>query len=126
MSWDATLSYGRLSRNWNYTHNTNSMIEKALGSRIDGTTRPWWVPKSLPPGSKMGSGSWWQLLDGTSGAEGAILLADILYQFDEHPHMYRTLNPENGWGDFDGLRQQLREMRDASKDSPQATWSTSG
>lgn len=124
MSWDATLSYGRLSRDWNYTHNTNPMIEKALGSRIDGTTRPLWTQVSS--GSKMGSGSWWELLNGSSGVEGAVLLADILYEFDEHPDEYRTLNPQNGWGDFAGLRQQLREMRDASKDSPQATWSASG
>lgn len=118
------LQYGSLGRDWNYTHNTNPMIERALGSRTDGTPKPWWA--RINPDSQMGRFSWWELLDGCSGADGADLLDGVLASFEANPDKYRKLNPDNGWGNFDQLREVLREMRDASRDCPEAIWTASG
>lgn len=36
------------------------------------------------------------------------------------PHYYKTYNPENGWGSYDGLVQFVREYRNACHDNPDA------
>jgi len=81
VSWDATL-YG----SWNYTHNINRMIRK------------------IDP-------DWWDSLDGLTAAEGAEYLDRIVLGMAEAPELFRAMNPENGWGDYDGLMRVLGEMR---------------
>lgn len=46
-----------------------------------------------------------------------ILMAD--------PEKYKALNPPNGWGDYNGLCQFVREYRDACWDNPFAELSVS-
>ena len=124
MSWDAELTDDRGHQEgwWNYTHNTNGMIEAALGDEIDDTLKPWWT---VLGNTAMGKGSWWDLLDGSSGPEGAALLDHIIRNLEAEPGRFKEMNPENGWGDYDGLLGVLREMRDRVPEWP-TTWSVDG
>jgi hypothetical protein len=130
MSWDASFyvrADGHLVpyNDWNYTHNTNRMINTALGQeRMAATTIPWW--EKIRTTSPENPGSWWELLDGASGEEGASLLGVIVDGLNTDPDRFRAMDPDNGWGDFDQLREILEQMRDVSKDFPSGEWRVSG
>ncbi len=117
MSWDATLRVPGVpwaTRDWNYTHNTNRMINAALedaGVVVDET--------------------WWKMLDGLTGTQGLDLLTTIRDQFDAEPARYRAMNPENGWGSFDdpeygGIRRVIGEMIEASEVEALVIWDVDG
>lgn len=125
MSWDADLG----DHEWNYTHNTNGMIEEALerAGKTDSlakTGEPWWSNDS----GGMGKRAWWDLLDARSASDGSDLLWDILSQLRLDPAHFRAMNPGNGWGDYDSLVNVLLEMSIAGKDPENASevWETSG
>lgn len=133
MSWDATLTddRGHEDGSWNHTHNTSRMIYAVLedaGVKLPDSTRPCsrlengeWV--SYPDG--YGTIAWWEHLDGMSGIMGATFLRVIVTGLEADPERFRKMNPENGWGDYDGLLVVLREMLDAVPEWP-TTWSASG
>lgn len=117
MSWDADLccaTCGSTLREWNYTHNTNRMIDDASPVPAHLTRETWW-----------GGRSWWDVLDRMNGAEGARFLADIVEALEANPDRYRAMNPANGWGDYDSLVEKLRSMRDAVPEFP-TRWVVSG
>ena len=126
MSWDIYLTddRGHSEGEWNYTHNCNGMIEAALGDATEGTPEPFW---SVLAGGKSGMGrrSWWSLLDGCNGPEGAALLDRIISGMEADPERFRAMNPPNGWGDYDSLLRVLRSMRAAVPDWP-TTWAAHG
>jgi hypothetical protein len=129
VSWDATLKLplnrgvltmgdGRTQEvtalwigDWNYTHNTSRMIYRVLD------TVRW------PRGENE---SWWALLNGMSGEEGARFLGVIVGGLMEAPELFRSMNPENGWGDYDSLLRTLEEMRQMSAATPVAEWWADG
>lgn len=82
---------------WNYTSNVAPMWRKAM-------------PES----------------DGLAGLEGmeceaaAKHLATGIARMEADPDAYRALNPPNGWGDFDGQLEQLRELLAACAKAPRA------
>ena len=126
MSWDATLAYPgeefcAVVIDQNYTHNTNRMISVALISS-GGAPAP---ECDGPLGAVIGP-AWWKRLDGLSGADGAAYLRLIIDGLEAAPESFRAMNPDNGWGDFDGLLHVLTRMHDASHEHPAAVWSTSG
>lgn len=94
MSWDADFD----GRWWNYTHNTNKAVNTAASEALD------------PPPAD----TWWKVLDGMDGAEGAAFLAPIIKELEQHPDKYRPMDPPNGWGDYEGILRVLREMKSAS------------
>ncbi len=117
MSWDATLRVPGVpwaTRDWNYTHNTNPMVNQALedaGVEVNDT--------------------WWRMLDGLTGAQGLELLTTIRDQFDADPDRYRAMNPPNGWGSLDdpewgGVRRVLGEMIEASSVEAPLVWEVDG
>jgi hypothetical protein len=105
MSWDAYLEVPGVpwaGRDWNYTHNTNRMVNVALGAAgvevVD---------------------TWWKMLNGMTGAEGLELLTKVVEQWDANPDFYRAMNPDNGWGSLDdpeygGIRSVFAEMIEAA------------
>ncbi len=125
MSWTAHLidDRGHDEGSWNYTHNTNGMIEATLSDEeVDGTREPFW---SKLGNTTVGRGAWWDLLDGLSGPDGAALLDRIIYGLEADPDRLRAMNPPNGWGDYDSLVKILTEMRDGVPEWP-TTWSVHG
>lgn len=117
MSWDAYLEVPGVPwayRDWNYTHNTNRMLNSALedaGVEVDDT--------------------WWKMLDGSLGTEGLALLTALVDQLDADPARYRAMNPPNGWGSLDepeygGVRRILGEMIEASQVEAVVKWRVHG
>lgn len=117
MSWDADLSYpaadggdAAYAGDWNYTHNTNRMVNEALRDAE-------WDLEGEP---------WYRVLDGMTGADGAHLLDDAIRLLAVHPQSFRCMNPPNGWGNYDGILAVLRQMRAASMSHPHAHWRATG
>jgi hypothetical protein len=51
------------------------------------------------------------VVDQKSGSEGAALLDHVVRRLEADPGTYTAMNPSNGWGDYDGLLDVLRDMR---------------
>lgn len=122
MSWVAGLvnQRGQEGATWGYTHNTSRMIYAVL--RDEGYELP---TSRLRVLNGCGRATWWEHLNGTSGPEGARFLHLIVGGLERDPDRFRALNPENGWGDYDGLVVLLREMRASVPEWP-TTWEASG
>lgn len=122
MSWDADLVLdGEAVHAANYTHNTSPMIYRAM--EIIGWADSHGHGELDERGHRR---PWWGLLNGMRGAEGARFLGVIVGGLMEAPALFRAMNPENGWGDYDSLLQVLAEMAEASAAWPQARWEASG
>lgn len=127
MSWTAVLrdDRGHVEGDWNYTHNTNVVANLALDpnyhplSTFDEVFR-------VSPEAKASAPSWWKQLDSMSGAEGGELLGRIIQGLEADPDRFRAMNPENGWGDYDGFLDVLKEMHRASLVEWPTRWEVSG
>jgi len=84
---------------FNITHNLTPMAEAA------GLYKAMWRPEEL--GIKL-AGDLIPIL-----AQGLLLLED-------HPEKFIALNPENGWGDYEGFFRCVRRYLAACKDHPDA------
>lgn len=137
MSWDVHLTddRGHCEGDWGYTHNCNGMANEAarragLGQQLHDGSVEWWrrigrddVADELAADPSYGS--WWSVLDGMDGPDGAKWLGSILAELRADPMHFRAMNPDNGWGDFDSLVAIIDEMRRAVPEWP-CTWSASG
>lgn len=116
MSWDADLVTpdGETIGEWNYTHNTNGMIDAVLDAA---------PVESFAP--QVFGSCWWRTLNGMEGPEGAAFLHRIVTGLEADPARFRAMNPENGWGDYDQLVGVLWEMV-RSVPERHATWEVCG
>lgn len=82
---------------FNYTHNCNRMIRSA------------------------GFTEWPYSVDGWNAEElePRLYAATVIMAAD--PETYRAMNPENGWGDYDSLMDQLGHVMDVCQKFPSAT-----
>jgi len=104
MSYDVYVyqegGHGRRALLWegNYTVNVAPMwtdaLESSLGDLIEQT------PKA---------------------ADLAPLLAPGVERMKAEPERYKAMNPENGWGDYEGALRYLSEIADVCANYPQAT-----
>lgn len=99
---------GHVEGEWNYTHNCNHMIHKAVES----------IGLVIPLDENNEPQSWWRYLRGKSGPEGASFLYQIIQEMRSHPETYHALNPPNGWGDYDSFVKLLTEMCDRVPEWP--------
>ncbi len=134
MSWDATLydDRGHVEGEWNFTHNTNGMINDVVDLELRNQAR---CSKALAIGRHdlveridKGEirGSWWDVLDGMSGKDGIRFLSAIIEALEEDPEHFRSMNPSNGWGDYDSLVAVLKSMRDATPTDWPTEWNVWG
>ncbi len=108
---------------WSGTHNINGMIEAVMDAEeIDSTEQPFWAAMGS---TAMGRGSWWNMLDGKTGPQGAAFLDGIVRRLQADPERFRAMNPPNGFGNYDELVQRLISMRDAVPEWP-TIWSCNG
>lgn len=118
MSWDATLIVENADGQcWNYTHNCNGMANAVIDYSYE--QRP--VFQEVFGGYK----SWWKHLDGMTGLQGALFLSEIIDGLRADPDRFRAMEPENGWGGYDGFLRILTEMRDAVTEAP-SRWEVNG
>lgn len=60
--------------------------------------------------------------DGKSAFDVATICARILYDFNADPEKFRRMNPNNGWGSFEGARDFITKIKLACEDAPKATF----
>lgn len=98
MSYDVELEMDDKSivGDFNYTYNVSEMFAKAIGSSIT-------------------------IWDGKSAVDVSHDCEKILIFFIKYPAMFRAMNPENGWGDFEGARNFIIKIKDACDLNPGAT-----
>lgn len=80
----------------NYTSNVARMWAKALGYRLAD-------------------------LHGKGAAESLPELERGVAAMESDPDGYRDMNPANGWGDYDGALDYLRQLRDGCARHPRTT-----
>jgi hypothetical protein len=124
VSWDAWLTddRGHPEGDWNYTHNCNGMANAVLYEDWDEATTTWnevFHPSPDKP-------SWWRVLNGMSGHDGAMVLTRIIKGLEAEPARFRAMNPDNGWGDYDSFLKVLTDMRDRVPENWPSVWGTSG
>lgn len=99
----------------NHTHNTAPMIYDVLErSNTEGVER------------YLVGRSWWDGLNGLSGAESLPFLSLLIAGLRADPKRYRGMNPANGWGNYDQLVSVLVEMRHAAQEHPEGEWQVGG
>lgn len=137
---------------WNYTHNCNGMANavvdrfrpgwsREVALQIDGGTGRSAGRRAHPgeeptPGSTLvwrtveedpeWTASWWRILNTLTSRESLEFLDMIIGTMMETPELFREMNPENGWGDFDSFLGVLREMRARAAEFPSAIWRVHG
>lgn len=65
-------------------------------------------------------------LTGKACSEIAELLPSVIAQLKNHPEIYKPMNPENGWGDYNGAIVFLERLLAASRNHPKAQLGVSG
>ncbi|MFE4857323.1 hypothetical protein [Streptomyces sp. NPDC056670] len=80
----------------NYTSNVSPLWSEALGRRLA------------------------DLKDANAG-DSLPALKRAVAAMEADPDKYRPMNPKNGWGDYEGALQYLRELRNACTAYPNAT-----
>lgn len=86
----------------NYTWNVGPMFYKALENSSY---------------EKEGTIYFW---DKMKAADVGLRCRRILCKFNESPDDYIALNPENGWGDFEGAKNFIQKIKDACDLAPNA------
>lgn len=126
MSWDATLidDRGHVEGDWNFTHNCNRMAN-AIVHPEESTGIPVGREVLFPKADGRAWQSWWEILDGMEGKEGAEFLTKIITGLEAEPERFRAMNPANGWGSYDSFLERLKEMRDTVPEWP-CSWRVSG
>ncbi len=81
----------------NYTYNVSPMFRLALG-KDEGV----------------------KYLHKRKGSEVRMLLADGITNMKLEPDKYKALNPENGWGNYDGALEVLNKLHSWSVNYPEA------
>lgn len=81
----------------NYTWNVAPMFMESVGS----TPNDW---------------------DGKSAFDVATICARILRDFELDPEKFQRLNPENGWGSFEGAKAFIAKIKIACEAAPKATF----
>lgn len=106
MSWDAYLydGSGESVGEWNYTFNTNPMLNMAAAAL------------------GFGDSTWWTHLDGTAPAEGSGYLRKLIGWMTDNADRCREMNPRNGWGSYASLLPVLAEMADAGAVARDGHW----
>lgn len=125
MSWDAylvscciTCGHKENHGSWNYTHNCNQMISVVVEEMGHALKTHWLI-------GHMGK-SWFEVLDGMSGKDGATFLCDVVARLEADPERFRAMNPPNGFGSYETLIPVLSDMKVASYENPGDFWRVGG
>jgi hypothetical protein len=99
MSYDITLNINTGIEDYpvadcgNYTYNISGMHEKAMGYRLS-------------------------QLNGKSVKDIIPILREGIKQMQDNPEVYKAMNPENGWGNYEGALAYLQTILDNAVKHP--------
>jgi hypothetical protein len=105
MSWDVDLikeledgldEINVLHEVGNYTYNVSKMYSKAMG------------------------GFTINHLHGKKAIEAVKILQSGIIEMSKNPNEYKKLNPENGWGSYEGAKRFLKDIMNACLDYPES------
>jgi hypothetical protein len=97
MSYDVSVDYPAIaSVGFNYTYNCSPMFYYVLEGGING-------------------------LAGLTAKDAQERLTVGIAKMEADPEKYRAMNPENGWGDYEGALEFLRGIKRACADHPDGT-----
>lgn len=100
MSFDVSIKHGTLEEDLgNYTYNCHGMMT-ASGVRL-------------------------RSINGLQGSEAAILIQHAYTWMVEHEARCRAMEPDNGWGDYEGWLGFVRKILEVCKQNPDATLTVS-
>ncbi len=77
----------------NYTSNVSSMWQRALGDPLS-------------------------YFDGFTGGECLPIFRQAIVLMEDNPEEYKEMNPKNGWGDYEGALQYLRNIQRMCVNNP--------
>lgn len=120
MSWDADLIDGQTAKpiqEWNYTHNTNSMINAVLRDAIQLPENEWLKLYE--------NQCWWDSFQHPF-KDNTALLDVIIAGLEADPPRFIAMNPPNKWGNYHQLLGVLKEMRTVAFEHPNSVWSVTG
>jgi len=63
----------------------------------------------------------WEALRGAPASETGGMLAKVADTLEGNPDHFKTFNPPNGWGDYDGCVRWVQDFADACASYPRAT-----
>jgi hypothetical protein len=58
-------------------------------------------------------------LHGKTGAEAMMMLEPVVSYMEMHPAEMKALAPDNGWGDFQGALEFVRDILDVCAENPE-------
>lgn len=67
----------------------------------------------------------WLELDGISGEQSLPSLTEAYIKLKKDPKKYTAMNPNNGWGSYEGLLEFLKNAIYLALDNPSLIWKTS-
>ena len=92
---------------FNYTHNTNSIVEACFAALPD-------PPVGKSPDSGYQERSWGRLNGwSTDDALPLVRAAMEVAMSSEREKEFKAMEPDNGWGSLDGVRSCFRKLSDA-------------
>jgi hypothetical protein len=78
------------------------------------------ITYNLSPMFRKATGRRFADMKGLTGQEAFLILRKGLAMLEAFPDEFRELNPENGWGDYDGLVRVMRKAVDTAREHPDA------
>jgi hypothetical protein len=98
MSYDVYLAKNEKKEEFiaNYTYNVSPMYYDALGFSIND-------------------------LDGMNAKEARLLIINALVRMTEEPDKYKAMNPDNGWGNYEGAMNFLSKILLSCIEHPKRT-----
>lgn len=64
------------------------------------------------------------MIDGLTGKQSIPILEQVISALEKSPEKFKAMNPENGWGSYDGFLQFLKELLAGAIKSPACRWKT--
>jgi len=61
-------------------------------------------------------------IEGLTGKQACVTLCVALTELDLYPEEFIALNPENGWGSYEGFKEFISDLMKASISNPTLVW----
>lgn len=100
------------------SHDISITCDKCGSTTFDNNITGNLTPMLREAGIYLGDEQW-------KGKPGIVMLPTLQRAIDrmlQDPDIYTALNPENGWGDYDGALKTLIKLRDAIARNPDAIY----
>lgn len=60
----------------------------------------------------------WKFINGMVAGEALPDIKDAIKHMEKHPDKFKAMNPKNGWGDYEGALQYLKDLANYCEQNP--------